>query len=413
MPLKTEFYETAVETGFYGLEKSNLFGKKDNVRKYWEDIFIKLLLHPYIEKILKEKGKIRVVDLGCGSGEGFELLTHIPKRSHDASGDKYFLLSTDQIERYVGFDISPSMILQGEKNYPQYSNVEFVGHDLSKGFPALKEESFDLYFSSYSSLSHLTKGELEGLTKQIFLHTEGTAYIVFDLLGKYSPEWPKYWNKSNEEMLPYNMTYLLEPQERVSKKIETFYMAFWSADELRTMINNISLDTRKKSKIVEMKDRSIFVGRHMDTGIFNSTPQEIRYSLNCALDRDHRGNIEKLKVDLSFIQEYKYLPKDIMERILAYKNDWDNILNLIEALQSSKDKIVKELIENSSSVLSEEMKMLTWLYRNSSRFSVVDFLASIFWPQVAVILRNLGMSLPDGLGCGHGLFCIVEVNDNH
>ena len=410
MSLKTEFYETAVEAGFYGLEKSNLFGKKDNVRKYWEDISIKLLLRPYIKKILKKK-KIRIVDLGCGSGEGVELLTHIPKISYDASGDKHFLLPTDQIERYIGSDISPSMILQGQKNYSQYSNVEFVQHDLSKEFPLLKEESFDLYFSSYSSLSHLTKGELEELTRQIFSHTKGTAYIVFDLLGKYSPEWPEYWSKSNKEMLPYNMAYLLKPQERLSKKIETFDMAFWSADELREMVNDISLNTRKKSKIVEMKDRSIFVGRHMDTGIFNSRPQEIRYTLNCALDYDHRGNIEKLKVDLSFIQGHKYLPKDIIERILAYKNDWDNTFHLISALQSSKEEAVKKLIENSSPILSEEMKMLTWLYRNSSRFSVVDFFASIFWPQIAVVLRNLEMSLPDGLGCGHGLFCIVEVND--
>lgn len=409
--MKTEFYETAVEAGFYGLDRSNLFGKKDNVRKYWEDIFTKLLLRPYIEKILKEKGKIRIVDLGCGSGEGFELLTHIPKRGHNASDNEYFLLLTDQIESYLGFDISSLMILQGKKNYSQYSNVEFVKHDLSKGLPSLKEESFDLYFSSYSSLSHLTKGELEELTKQIFSHTEGTAYIVLDLLGKYSPEWPKYWNKSNKEMLPYNMAYLLEPQERVSKKIKTFYMAFWSADELRAMINNISLDTRKKTKIVETKDRSIFVGRHMNTGIFNNTPQEIRYNLNYALDRDHRGNIGKLEVDLSFLQKYEYSHKDIMERILGYKNNWDNILHLVEALQSLKNKIVKELIENSSSVLLEDMKMLTWLYRNSSRFSVVDFLASIFWPQVAVVLRNLEMSLPNGLGCGHGLFCIVEVSN--
>ncbi|MBI5186566.1 MAG: hypothetical protein HZA01_12690 [Nitrospinae bacterium] len=35
---KTEFYEIAVEHGFYCLEKSGLFGKKDNARKYWEEI---------------------------------------------------------------------------------------------------------------------------------------------------------------------------------------------------------------------------------------------------------------------------------------------------------------------------------------------------------------------------------------
>lgn len=412
MPLKTEFYETAVKLGFYGLDKGNLFGKKDNIRKYWEDVFIKLFLRPYIEKILEVKERIRVVDIGCGSGEGFELLTHIPKKSYEASDDEYFLLSTDQIEKYKGYDISPLMILQGQKNYSGYNNVEFIRHDLSKGFPPQEEESFDLYFSSYSSLSHLKKGEFEELTTQIFSHIKGRAYIVFDLFGKYSPEWPRYWGKSNEEMLPYNMAYLIEPGKRVSEKVETFYVAFWSAEELRATINKISSATGKQAKIAEMKDRSIFVGRHMDTGIFNNVPQEIRYTLNCALDRDYRGSIKKLKIADDFLQKHD-LHKDALERIRKYKSEWDSILNLVEALLSSKDKIVKELIENSSPYLSEEMKMLTWLYRNSSRFSVIDFLASIFWPQVAVVLRNLEMSLPDGLGCGHGLFCIVEVNDKH
>jgi len=53
--------------------------------------------------------------------------------------------------------------------------------------------------------------------------------------------------------------------------------------------------------------------------------------------------------------------------------------------------------------------MLAWLYRNADRFLVVDFWASVMGPQVACVLRNLEFSLPQGLGCGHGLFCVVEV----
>ena len=41
-PNRTEFYESAVSMGFYGREDSGLTGKKDNVRKFWEDVFIKL-----------------------------------------------------------------------------------------------------------------------------------------------------------------------------------------------------------------------------------------------------------------------------------------------------------------------------------------------------------------------------------
>ena len=32
-------------------------------------------------------------------------------------------------------------------------------------------------------------------------------------------------------------------------------------------------------------------------------------------------------------------------------------------------------------------------------------------PQVACVLRNLEMELPPGLGCGHSLMCIVEVQE--
>ena len=72
---------------------------------------------------------------------------------------------------------------------------------------------------------------------------------------------------------------------------------------------------------------------------------------------------------------------------------------------------VKQIIESSTGQLTDELKMLAWLFRNADRFPVVDFWASIMGPQVACILRNLELSLPDGIGCGHSLFCIVEVND--
>ncbi len=71
--------------------------------------------------------------------------------------------------------------------------------------------------------------------------------------------------------------------------------------------------------------------------------------------------------------------------------------------------MIKELIETTEEVLAEELKMLTWLFRNQQRFPVDNFWASIMGPQLACVLRNLELNLPDGLGCGHGLFCIVEI----
>jgi SAM-dependent methyltransferase len=141
-----EFFDIAALQGYYGLESSGLTGKKDFVRKYWEDIVIKLAVRGSIEKLLLKRDNIRVVDLGCGSGEGFELLTHIPGNQSLGSGKQGFALSPDQIS-YTGVDISGSMIQQGRKNYENHSNVRFEQADLDKGFPLMDEKPFDIYLS--------------------------------------------------------------------------------------------------------------------------------------------------------------------------------------------------------------------------------------------------------------------------
>src|SRR3990172_9007298 len=99
--LKTEFFESAVRQGFYGLDRSNLFGKKDNVRRYWEDVFIKISVQKILERLLKKKSRLRIADLGCGSGEGFELLTHVPHSNPMQNrAPAEFVLSAAQIEYY-------------------------------------------------------------------------------------------------------------------------------------------------------------------------------------------------------------------------------------------------------------------------------------------------------------------------
>ena len=41
-PNRTEFYEAASAMGYYGTDEGGLTGIKDNVRKFWEDIFVKI-----------------------------------------------------------------------------------------------------------------------------------------------------------------------------------------------------------------------------------------------------------------------------------------------------------------------------------------------------------------------------------
>jgi SAM-dependent methyltransferase len=407
---RTEFYEIAVGAGFYGPDDSSLTGKKDNVRKYWEDISIKLCLRDVLEKLLAKRRKLRVVDLGCGSGEGFELLTHVPARPHGARHERDFLVLPSELETYVGLDLSPGMVAQGRQNHAAYAQVQFAEADLARGFPLSDRPPFDLYFSSYASLSHLSPADLLKLVSQIGRHVDGEAFIVFDLLGQLSPEWPKYWHEKPPAVLPYNMAYLLKAEERAPEKVDWFTNCFWTATELRRLLAEAGRQAERRIEVHTMVDRAVFVGRHIDTGLFNDNPRPLRYQVNRLLDHGYRGLVELLRVDLAHLEAWRDASPEGWARICDYARKWNTVVELLEALMQRRNDVVRRLIEAAEPPLADDLKMLAWVCRNGERFPVADYWASIVGPQVALVLRSLEMSYADAVGCGHALFCVARIN---
>jgi hypothetical protein len=207
------------------------------------------------------------------------------------------------------------------------------------------------------------------------------------------------------------MAYLLPPQEQDPEKIKWFDVTYYSGLELSQLIESAARAAGKKAKIITMRDRSIFVGRHMDTCLFKKQRHQIRTEVNRLFDHGYRGRISGLSFDIGYLEEVKEVNHQAWTRIFDYYNRWQTVVNTLHALMSANNTEVKRIIESSSEILADELKMLAWLYRNADRFPVVDFWASVIGPQVACILRNLELSLPEGLGCGHGLVCIVEIEN--
>lgn len=136
----------------------------------------------------------------------------------------------------------------------------------------------------------------------------------------------------------------------------------------------------------------------------------LRYQVSRLLDHGYRGEVEHLRIDLSHLDEYKQINSVIWDRLVDYQRKWNKLIYLLEALMHSEDAKVKNFIENTDiELMSDDLKFLTWLYRNADRFPVVDFWASVIGPQIAVMLRNIEMSYSEGVGCGHGLMCTLEV----
>ena len=79
-------YSEAVKSGLYE-KQSGLVGKYDNVRRYWEDEITRMYLRPYLQKLIDRNQslmrRLRILDLGCGSADGYELLTGVRQRDAD------------------------------------------------------------------------------------------------------------------------------------------------------------------------------------------------------------------------------------------------------------------------------------------------------------------------------------------
>ena len=82
-----EAYGEAVKSGLYA-KKTGLVGKYDNVRRYWEDEITRLFLRRHLQKLIERcqasMRRLRILDLGCGSADGYELLAGVRHRDRQS-----------------------------------------------------------------------------------------------------------------------------------------------------------------------------------------------------------------------------------------------------------------------------------------------------------------------------------------
>ncbi len=149
------------------------------------------------------------------------------------------------------------------------------------------------------------------------------------------------------------------------------------------MLNATAEKTETCMQVVQCIDRSIFVGRHVKTGLFGAPRLNYRHQVNHLFDHEHREEIEHLLINLDWYVGLEKVQPKVWSGLCDYKEKWNCIVRLVEALLHGNDSVVSSLIETTSQDISSELKFLTWLYRSAHRFPAVDFWASIMGPQIA------------------------------
>jgi SAM-dependent methyltransferase len=407
-------YSQAVKEGKYDLYVGNLFGKYDNVRTYWEDQLTRIALRPFLQDLVarcrRENRGVRIVDLGCGAGQGYEILTKIDRRDLDLGLQHERVLPREEIDLYLGLDISAAMVEKGKALFEHQPEVTFAQADLRQGLGRFKteQEPFDIYFSSYASLSHLSHSDLVKLVRDISEHSRNDSLVVLDFVGRYSIEWPDFWfaKSEAEKVREYTMSYLYSEAVRQQVESEKFPLRFWTGSEVQELVQEMTASSGVSLKILKLMDRSLLVGRHTDTREYNPKLKPVRRAVN-SLHQDYlRTNLEELLIDPEIVPDHPLIASRLHELIKA----WNTVVEYCQQRlwQRSSltqlegwDKFTKPL-QFALMTIDRVIADVGWMWYGDPRANIIE-------PQLGYTLRTLEYEMQQGWGCGHGLVAILKI----
>ncbi len=400
-------YEQAQSTGLYE-KPASLRGKYDNVRRFWEDEITCLFLKPYLEGIRRqaesEERGVRILDLGCGSGDGYELLTSVADRKAGPEASDNRVLPGNAIERYLGIDINPGLLEQGRAVFRKNERVQFQEGSFSEGLPVDEgEKPFDLYLSTYGTFSHCTDSVATKLLADIAGHADKGAIVVADWLGWHAFEWQDLWTETlaEDQVMQYIISYLTDPDEKENMEFEPFELRLMNKETIQNIVNNASEQSAKGLKLLETFDRSVFIGRHMETGDYFSKPQPLRRVMNSLLEPGRRTPLEQAFVEYAPREGFK-ADNNYFQRIVQC---WNSLVQYTLELMSSQHVFPP----SGPPALQRAASTMQQLVQATAILDLEDARANIIEPQLTYLLRGFEAELQEGEGRAHGIVAVMQV----
>ncbi len=411
-------YSEAVDTGKYN-KTTGLLGKYDNVRRFWEDQLSGIFLRPALNELVKNKTdrleRIRILDLGCGSGDAYDLIMNIYTKDPGIYDYITGAITHENLQEYVGLDVNEDLLEQARQYWAGNAKLRFVTGDLSQGLPesSVGNEAFDMYYTSYGTLAHFTDEVNTRLIADIFKHASNGALFVGDWLGRYSYEWQDLWHHSaNEEyFMDYRISYIYEKDERNNADIASFPLRLMTRDEIMKIINKASDRSGVKVVPVCFYDRSIFVGRHLETGDYNRYCPPMRSRVNSLFESYMRTDLSSIKFDYVPRQGFDHLNNFFEMYFMSCNALVDYTISLLSQYESESGLIKSEPEIKSyfPEPLKEVMRTMRKVVEGVGSLKYGEVRANFIEPQLGYALRELEIKLQPGTGVGHSLAGIFRI----
>jgi SAM-dependent methyltransferase len=400
-------YNEALSSGQYQ-KPGGLLGKYDNVRRFWEDEELGIYLRPYLQRLVARKKehneRLRILDIGCGSGDGFELITSIQDNKSLISEHNARVIEPNMLEFYEGIDINEGLLKQANTIYGSRQNMTFIQSDFND-YDFSSEEPYDLYLANYGTLSHNTDEQTIELLSRIARHSKDGALIMIDWLGRYSYEWQTLWTKDfeNNRWMEYVISYLDSSGEEKKQELTPFRLRIMGRQEVLRIYGQAKRKVGGIIKLRKLADRSSFVGRHMETAQYNPHCQPLRRLVNSLFETNVCTDLDEVLLH--------YVPRDGFAEVNAYHQNladsWNYLVTCTKALlEGSK---LPEALAEMPLPLRRSLSVMKGIARTAVKTRIGNPRASLVESQLGYCLRELEMGIQQGLGCGHGLVAIFEV----
>lgn len=407
-------YTQAAGTGRYE-RATGLSGKYDNVRRFWEDQLTGIFLRPVLNGLVEEKRRrlerLRILDLGCGSGDGFDLIMGVTSQDPALYDYIYQAITPDILQAYLGIDINDNLLAQARGYFGDNPKMHFKKADMTKGLPLEHDEApFDIYLTSYGTMSHFRDSQAVDIICDICRHAPDKAVFIGDWLGRYSYEWQDLWHESASEefFMDYRISYIFPPEERDREDIPVFPLRLMSKAEIMAVIERVRERTGISIRPVTFFDRSVMVGRHLETGDYNPHCPDLRQPVNSLFEGYTRTDLERLRVD--------YVPRPGFGHLNAFFESFFMSCNtLVEQTMEmlagfAKGNLVTKTEPYYPDPLKESIQTMRQVIELAGLLKYGDPRANIIEPHLGYSLRKLEMDLAPGTGIGHSLVGIFQID---
>ncbi len=411
-------YTQAATTGKYD-KASGLLGKYDNVRRFWEDQLTGIFLRPALNEVVSRKTekleRLRILDLGCGNGDGFDLMMDVNTKDPGIYEYITAAITPDRLKAYLGVDINEELLSQARAFYGQNPKMSFIREDLSHGLPqAIKEmEPFDVYFSSYGTWSHLHDDEAVALIADICRQASNKSIFIGDWLGRWAYEWQDLWDAplDREYWMDYRISYIYPKEERDKMDVAVFPLRLMCRDEVQRIIDTAAKEAGCRIRPVKYFDRSMLVGRHLETGEYNANSPALRYAINSLFEGYTRTDLDSLLVDHVGKPGYDHLNTFFESFFMATNTLIDHTRQLLAGYDADKRELttIPEIKSFYPEPLKEALHSMQRVIQGVGWLPWGDVRANVIEPHLGYSLRKLEMEMQPGTGVGHSFCGIFEI----